>query len=64
MGTVGTRAMSTQLHAKDEPSRNVSDLGFSNRFPNYEARERGVRIGLVAKLELSWGAVGRDRAKP
>lgn len=67
MGTVGTRvtrAMSRKHHAKDETNGNVSDLGSSSRFPNCEAQKRGVRIGSVAKLELSWGAVGGDRAKP
>lgn len=64
MGTVGTRATSRKHHAKDQTNRNVSDLGSSSRFLNRETQKRGVRIGVVAKLDLSWGAVERDRAKP
>lgn len=44
--------------------QNISDLGSSSGLLNCEVQKRGVRIGVVAKLELSWEAVRRDSEKP
>lgn len=53
-----------QPHAGQRVRQTKHALTSSSSFPNCEVQKRGVRTGVVVKLELSWGAVGRDCAKP